>query len=471
MNKNKAKFKQKYGFWNLIPLIIGSIIGVGSYFKIGKILHATEGNATSTILTWLVAIIMIICTSLIITTMMSSKEGENTSGGIIYVIDKHSNQHVAKIINILVISLYSPLIIIIEAVVATKFLFIDFLQIENNWIMFIFPILLIIFITFSNFKSVKFGQIFQSLSLIVKILPLILIIIIGLIVKPYISHETTYINEITSKSLVTSNSLSQILAALPAALFAMDGWQWISGLSMETKGGAKTLFYASIWGLITASIFYILYTLGGISIIKPEMWAKGAQITDVFKHLLNISYVDKAIDLFIVVAALGGLNAFSIYYIRQISATADNKWLFKANYFAKISHKSHLPENAGKLAIFYVVIIWCINVLCNYFFANYFNTKLGADFDITATINITSEVLTVGLWSFVYIILAYIAWQQRKENVELHFKLNNIVWWLCIIIMILGAILAWYVNFIQSPVIWIIGVVYIFILYVITPNK
>lgn len=54
MNKTKAKFKQKYGFWNLIPLIIGSIIGVGSYFKIGKILHAT-----ATILTWLVAIIVI----------------------------------------------------------------------------------------------------------------------------------------------------------------------------------------------------------------------------------------------------------------------------------------------------------------------------------------------------------------------------------------------------------------------------
>lgn len=463
-------FKKRYSFWTLIPLIIGSIIGVGSYFKIGKILSATNGNIASTIYTWIIAIIIIIATSLVIISMMSSHESSENSGGIIYVIDKHSNQHIAKLVNILVISLYSPLIIIIEAVVASKFLFEDFLQIKNSIISIISPIIFIVFMIISNFKSVKFGQWFQSASLFVKLIPLIMIIVIGLIIRPFITHETTYLN-VSSSFNITKGTFNQIILAMPAALFAMDGWQWISGLSMETKGGAKILFKASITGLILASIFYILYTLGGLNLISPKIWANGAQISDVFKILFNIKIMDKIIDLFIVIAALGGLNAFSIYYIRQIAAASDNNWLFKAKYFSFITKKSNLPENAGKLALIYIPVIWLINVLLTYLFPNFWNANQSGSFDLNAGINVTSEVLTLGLWSFIYNLLSYIAIKQRLEKVSLIFKLNTFVFIICIIIMNIGALFSVYVNFVESPVVWILGVIYIFVLYYILPNK
>lgn len=183
MKGPKQHRKQKYGLFSLICLVVGSIIGVEAYFKIGKLINLTKGNLFSIISTWTIAIIMIFATSIILISMLSSKKHEYHNGGIIHIIDVHTNSYIAKFVNLMLISLYTPLIIIIESVVAIKFLFVDFFNINNNVIVFLGPLLLIICFIWLNSRSIKFGRIFQYGSLLIKLLPLIFLILIALSIK------------------------------------------------------------------------------------------------------------------------------------------------------------------------------------------------------------------------------------------------------------------------------------------------
>lgn len=475
MSDNKYNQKQhrvqKYGLFSIISLVIGSIISVAAYFKIGKLISLTKGNILSMVLIWLIAIIIIFATSMILISMLSSKKYKNHNGGIIHIIDEYLKTRTSKFINILFISEYSPIIIIIESVVATKFLFVDFFQINNNLILFFMPIFIITSFMYINSHSTKIGKFLQYGSLFIKLTPLVVLILFGVVYKIIFKHDVSNLLVNQETNYIYSNVFAQIIAGMPVALFALDGWQWGSGLAAETKGGTKTVIKATIIGLIISSLIYITYTIGGINILAAKNWKYNSDISIVFNYLFNLNNFGKILDIFVVVSALGGVNAFSIYYIRQIEVTADKKWLPNWQKYAKLDSQTHISTKSANLGSWYLNIVWIVIVIIGIIFPQMFNTSWGENFDITASINLLSEVLIVGIWSMVYIPIAYIAVMQRKIDKTLEYKINKYLFYPLIIIMIIGAIFATYVNFIQAAIVWIFGVIYILILTIFLPNE
>lgn len=464
---------KRYGMSSLIPLIVGTVVGIGSYFKIGKILKATDGNAMVAIVTWIIAIFVIACSLLIISELISSKDNENTSGGFIHLVEKYSTNNIAKLINQYIIFFYTPVIIIIEAVVAAQFLFKTFLGITNPLFLITSILVIIASFMYANYTSVKFGKIFQSSSLLIKLLPLTLLIVLGLVWKPLTDPKHVYLAQSFTYH-GNKTFFSGVIAAAPGALFALDGWQWITSIANEVKGGVKVLVKSMIIAMIIVSLIYILYSLGGLSVISGKNWANGdhgqpLSIAAAFGKLFTQS-IAKLISLFIVFAALGGLNAYTIYYNRQIHSAAERGWLINSSKFSKLDEKSKLPVHAGRLGTIYTIILWLIICLWGYLQPDLFETTR-KNFDLTASINVISDVWTVGIFSLIYIPLTFWAIKAHKSDTEFTFKLPNFIFYFCVIIMFLGGVFSVYVNILESWIVYLIGIIVVVIVYMTTPNE
>lgn len=467
--------KKNYTILNLIPFIIGSVIGIGAYYKIGGILQKTGGNSWSAISTWIVAIVIIGSSLLIITEFISERDNERKGGGILHVLDKYLGRSWSKFIHLYIIYIYFPVMIGTYAVVASTFVFGSILQIHSDAIIIISSILIIITFVLSNAHSILFGKVVQSSSVIVKLIPLIILIVVGVIIKPLFDSSSSTIMESFSYHSNTPLFVG-ISAALPAAMFALDGWQFSTSLTNETKGGAKAMVIALLTSITIIGLIYILYTIGGLGIISGQHWAKGTDgaplsIAQAFALFMHSKILVNIITAIVAISALGALNGLTIFYNRIVLTAAREGLLPRA--FKRLDPKSGMALNASYLTLFFILLIEGLILGATYIMPTLFNTTSGKNFDIGAGFSICSDILTSGMFSFVYLAIALIGFKYKKQSdlQSKSLKLNKYVFYFANIIMISGAFLGIYVNYIESPVVFIFGCLAIIISGLTCTNK
>lgn len=458
------KNNKNYSIWNLIPFIVGSVIGIGAYFKIGSILQKTGGSAWTTILTWVIAIVIIASSLLIVTELVSEKDNEKKGGGILHIVEKYLGKTISKYVQLYVVYIYFPTMLVTYSSVAASFLIKNILNIDSPLMIIFTSIVILTTFIISNSKSIVFGKFVQTSTVLVKLIPLVLLIIIGLIIKPIFNIHDTHLVE--SFSHVGSVSwFAGLSAALPAAMFAMDGWQFATSLSTESKGGSKSMVIALISSIIIIGLIYILYTLGGLSIINSIQWASGStggaplSIGEAFAKFFNNPIYVKIITGFIVLSAIGALNGLTIFHNRIIYNASKNGLLHPI--FTKVSEKNQISFTSSLLSLCNSYVIMILILGSGFLFPTFYNTTKGANFDMLASVNISSDILTAGMFSFVYILIAAMSFKIKKisDNTPKSLKLSKPVFYISAIIMLLGGFIVLYVNFQENPTLLVIAFV------------
>lgn len=340
--------ERKYSLFTTIAMIVGIVIGSGIFFKSDNVLIYTNGNIIQGVLVFVIAAFSIIFGSLAISELASRTD---EAGGVITYAEEFWNKQVACAFGWFQTLVYLPTITAIVAWVIGIYTTILF-GIESTLELQVIigtAVMTILFLI--NILSYKYGGYLQNASTIIKLIPLILIAILGLAFgdpKPVIQE-----------SISTIGGTGWIAAIAPIA-FSFDGWIVSTSIGHEIKNSKRNLPIALIISPIIILLIYVLYFIGISTYLGPDkIIALGdAHVNEAAIGIFG-SIGAKAVLTFVVISVIGTVNGLIIGMIRQPYALSLRNMFPASSKFDKVSEKYSVPVASGVLTYF-ITLVWMI---------------------------------------------------------------------------------------------------------------
>lgn len=303
--------QKKYGFFTSISMVIGIVIGCGIEFKADDVLVAVNGNVLFGVMGFLIVGIGVLFGALTIAEYALQDE-EYT--GVIGYAKKAVGPKFAYIVGWFSMVCYYPACIVVLAMVTGLYLEI-LLGIDSAIFLTISTLVFLLATFIINICSPKGGGIVQIMFTIIKLIPLIVIGVIGtLFFTGQSSNIGVYVNNQVND---LSNAGAHPLSALIAIAFAFDGWIVATNIARELKGNKKTLSRALAIGTTIIIILYVLYFFGITQIVNPtDIMQLGDAHTELAAETLLGPIGGKLITAFVVISVYGGLNGMVLGYLR-----------------------------------------------------------------------------------------------------------------------------------------------------------
>lgn len=407
---------QKYGLFTAITMIMGVMIGSGIFFKTDDVLAYTGGNVLLGVLIFLIAAIAIIFGSLSISQLAMRTD---KSGGLIAYAEEFVNKETAVAFGWFQVFLYLPAIVAIVGWVAGVYICQLFnIDPEGGFINpYTIGVVIILSVFGVNILSSKFGGYFQNAAMIIKLIPLFIFAIFGLIkgdVAPVI-HENI-------DSIKTAGVSVGILAAFAPIAFSFDGWTVATALGHEIKNSKRNLPIALIVSPILVLIIYIAYFLGVSIFVGPqEVLALGNDSTNKMAQVLFGQAGAKVMIVFVVISVLGTVNGVIMALMRMPYSLAIRNMLPASDILRKENKSlNNMPLNSSLLGIV-ICLFWIL--------MHYITQKQGMKGDISE-IGICFSYIN---YSILYVTIIRLA---RKGEIK-----NKFMGYVVPVIAIFGAII------------------------------
>ena len=287
----------KYGLLTAVSMVVGSVIGSGVFFKAEDINIITGGSVFTAVGAWSIgAIVMILCLlSFVLITRKESAEG-------IFAITKAAlGERCAYYVGWFMAAAYYPSIVSVLSYLSARYTLIT-IGAENKTFFCLLLSLIYLTVTFlQNSLYPGFSGRVQIVSTVLKLIPLVLMIVLG--ISKGIQTELLFEN-IAYKS--SASPLKSLFSATTATLFAYEGW---ISVGKELKNSRRNLPLALIIGGLIISAVYILYYLGIMGAVSSATLANyGADgIKIAFSNILG--EWGRLLTAFVAISCLGALNA------------------------------------------------------------------------------------------------------------------------------------------------------------------
>jgi len=388
--------EKKYGLWTTVSMVIGIVIGSGVFFKADNILMTSGGNVKTALLAWLVGAMSMIFGSLVFAECANRFEKSN---GIVDYAEGMISEKFAYLIGWFNGIIYYPAIAAVLAWAAGNYTAILFNKDGNFvWIM---ASIYMIGIYILNYLSPILSGKFQVASTAIKLVPLIIIAIIGILQG---LNNGILVENFSNASTVAGNGTGFAAAVLGAA-FAYEGWVIATTINGEIKDAKKTLPKALVFGSLAIVIIYILYFLGIVGMMPTETIIKqGDNTVNVAARAIFGNFGASILTVFIIVSCLGTLNGLILGGSRSFYSLAIRDQGIKPELFSKLNSKTNIPTNST-IANFILICIYLFIWFAN--FKGLFPNKMFVDI---------SE-LPIALIYGIYIVI-YIAYMLKMKDLS-----------------------------------------------------
>ena len=396
MKKNKH---EKYSLLTAITMIVGTCIGSGIFFKSDNILIATNGSIMLGVILFVLAAIAIIFGSLSVGELAAKT---NEPGGLVTYAQEFVNAKTACGFGWFLTFIYYPTIAVVVSWVIGVYVDILFhLQATLELQMIIGFIFLSICFVY-NILLPKLGAIFQDVSTFIKMLPLLLLGILGIL----FGDPLAGLGDIGPTTLLSS---SWIMALGPIA-YSYDGWIVATSIAHEVKDAKKAMPKALTIAPLIVLAIYTLYFVGITSYLGvDQVMALGdAHVSVAASALLGNTFA-KMIVVFVIISVMGTVNGLVTGYMRMPYSLALRKGMFLWEaQLKKVDEKLDIPVYSAIFA-FVVCTIWMvIHYLCTRF-----NILPNSD---------VSEI-AISMAYMLYIFLYYQVYQlYRRKEIKSFFK-------------------------------------------------
>jgi len=375
--------KKRIGFFPALALVMGTVIGSGVFFKVSNITEVT-GTPGMTLLVWLLGGLITICAGLTVAELAAAIP---RNGGLTTYIDYTYGKFFGFLAGWAQSFIYFPAMIAAQSIVfaeQVKNLF----HLDNGWL-FIIATCASVSVLLINCLGSKAGGILQSVTLVVKLIPIIVIIVFGLM-----QTGEVQVSLVPNTGDTGINFFVALGAGLLATMFAYDGWIHVGNIAGEMKNPKRDLPLAITIGLGLVTLIYLLVNAtflftSPISELKGNLNAA----TDTAQILFGQSG-GKFITIGIMVSVYGALNGYTMTGMRLPESMAHNGLLPFKNVFTKLT-KSGAPLMSGVIQLIIALMM----------------VSLGA-FD-----SITNMLIFV-IWAF-YCMAFYAVFKLRKTEKDL----------------------------------------------------
>lgn len=359
---------KRYGLFTAITMITGVVIGSGIFFKADNVLSYTNGNVLLGIIIFAVAAMAIIFGCLSISQLANLTD---KPGGLIAYTEEFVGIGTSCAFGWFQTFLYLPTI---EAVVSwvIGIYFCQLFGIEFSLeITVIIGLLFMTALYIFNTLSAKLGGYLQNTSMVLKMIPLAVIAVAGLIFgKP----QAAFVNDIQSFHHITA--AWGWLAAFAPIAFSFDGWIIATTVCGEIKNSKRNLPIALTVSPLIILIAYVSYFVGLSVLVGPEEVLKQGDAS-VFNaaSMLFGNIGAKIILIFVIISVIGTVNGITLSYIRMPYSLAIRNMLPGSRWLKKEE------KRIGNMPVGSAILSYLISVM--WMAIHYFTQKHGMRGDVS----------------------------------------------------------------------------------------
>ena len=376
----QPKLERKYGLFTAVCMVAGIVIGSGVFFKAQTILEKTGGNMPLGVLAWILGgAIMMVC---LLTFSFMGQKYEKVNGIVDYA-EATVGRRYGYLMGWFIATVYYPAMTSVLCWVTARYT-LEFAVSVNPALPLVIPaseggciigpecmalsLFILCFAYAVNALSPKLAGIFQTSTTVIKLIPLALMAVVGIV---YGLVNGTLTANFQTNAVVSGVSDSPLFAAVCSTAFAYEGWIIATSINAEIKDSKKNLPRALIIGgiiIVATYLFYYIGVAGGAT--NQELIDSGATIafTNIFGDALG-----NLLKLFIAVSCFGTTNGLMLACCRGFYAVAARGEGPKPALFAQLDEKTNMPNNSS------IIGLLLIGVWFSYFFlSNLAGTWSGA---------------------------------------------------------------------------------------------
>lgn len=350
------KLQKRYGLLTAICMVVGIVIGSGVFFKAQTILQKTGGNMPLGILAWIIGGVIMLTCLLAFSVMAQKFEKVN---GIVDYAEACVGSKYAYYVGWFLTIIYYPCLTSVLSWLSARYTLVFITSIAPD-----FPLLglgaaagaetvlgpecmsLAMFYMCCayavNALSPKLAGKLQVSTTIIKLIPLFLMAIVGIVVG---IANGTLANNFNTLADVGSTSASPLFASVCATAFAYEGWIIATSINAELKDAKKNLPRALVIGaiiIIATYIFYYVGVAGGAT--NQELIDSGATVAfiNVFGNVLG-----NILNLFIAISCIGTMNGLMLGCVRGLYSIAVRGRGPAPHVFSQIDKETNMPHNSA----------------------------------------------------------------------------------------------------------------------------
>ena len=353
-----TQLSRKYGLFTAICMVVGIVIGSGVFFKAQTILQKTGGNMPMGIVAWLIGgAIMLVC---LLTFSMMGQKYERVNGLVDYAEATVSPRY-GYSMGWFCATVYFPAMTSVLAWLSARYT-LEFITSAFPAFPMTIPaaeggcnvgpecmalaLFYLCMVYGMNALSPKLAGKFQTSTTVIKMIPLGLMAVVGLIVGLVSGRMQENFVTVAQVETVVDNPL---LASVCATAFAYEGWIIATSINAEIKDSKKNLPKALIIGgiiIVATYLFYYIGVSGGAS--NQDLIDKGAPVA--FTNIFG-GFLGNVLNLFIAISCLGTTNGLMLGCTRCMYSLAARGEGPAPKVFSRVDEATNMPTNSAIFAL------------------------------------------------------------------------------------------------------------------------
>lgn len=339
------ELKKEISLLGAFSTVMGTVIGAGVFFKVASVTKV-GGSPSVTLLAWTLGGILTLCAGL---TSAELATAIPKTGGAVKYIEYTYGKFWGFLLGWAQMIVYFPANIAALSIIFSTQL-INLLGLDASLLI---PIAIIagVSVTGINLLGAKTASRFQSVSLILKLIPIALIIVIGLI------KEGSQTVSLLPPSENSGSFFAQLSAALVATLFAYDGWLGVGAVAGEMKKPEKDLPKAIFSGLIFITFVYVLINFVFLKTLPFESLQGNLNAASDASMVIFGKFGGKLVTIGILLSVYGALNGYTMTGIRVPYALAEEDMIIGSKWLKKLSPNARVPYVSAIFQVSIAVIM------------------------------------------------------------------------------------------------------------------
>jgi len=332
------ELRREIGTFTALATVMGTVIGGGVFFKTASVVAANH-SANMTLAAWILGGILTICAGL---TSAELAAAIPRTGGAMRYLEYAYGKPVGFLMGWAQLLVYYPAnIAALSIIFGTQW--VALFHLSSAWQL---PVAILcgLSITGLNFLGAKVGGSVQSIALIFKLIPIVVIVGIGLFAP---ANATIHFWPITTGDHL--NWGSAFSSSLLATMFAYDGWISIGNIAGEMKHPERDLPRAIIIGLAGITLIYTLVNLVFLKTLPIDLIAGNQNAAADASMRLFGQFGGKLVTIGILISVYGAINGYTLTGMRVPFAMAEEDSLPFSKYFRQLSRRTYVPYFAGSV--------------------------------------------------------------------------------------------------------------------------
>lgn len=349
-----AQLKRQYGLITAICMVIGIVVGSGVFFKAEVMLKQTSGELPTALLSWLLGGIVMVISAYTFAIMGTQFEKVN---GVVDYSEALVGKSYAYYVGWFMATIYYPAMTSALAWLSARYTMQLFgFSLTSAETMTLAAFYLVASFALNTLSSKLAGK-FQVATTFIKLIPLVLMAVVGTIYGlkngVTMTNMNSVVNEAGEMAARQGISWNLILPGVCTSVFAYEGWVIATSINSELKDSKKNLPRALVLGTIIVVIVYMLYYLGiSGSISTADLLGSDEGAGYAFKQMFG-RIAGTVLTVFIAISCLGTLNGLTLACDRGFYSLAARNQGPAPGFLSKLDEATQMPSNASIVAIIF----------------------------------------------------------------------------------------------------------------------